>query len=109
MKKTLESSKAWMEPVHPGPLLVGKHRTPSGGFFGDGRPYYARVEQPEPPEFSTHGASAPSAPKGPDYPWLTAFQRKQRGLADNGETFKLTRKRNATGGFYTTDVGVLKI
>lgn len=93
--------------MHPGPLLVGKHRTPAGGFFGDGRPYYARVNQPDPPEILKD--APPPAPKGPDYPWLTSFQRKQRGLPDNGENFKLTARRNASGGFYTTDVGVLKI
>lgn len=101
------SGKDWAEPVHPGPLLVSKHRTPVGGFFGDGRPYYARVNQPDPPEILREAAPAP--PKGPDYPWLTPFQRQERGLPDNGETFKLTNKRNASGGFFTTGVGMLKI
>jgi hypothetical protein len=35
---------------------------------------------------------------------------EERGLPPASvETVKLTRKRNASGGFYTTDVGLLKI
>ena len=102
-----KSSKEWAEPVHPGPLLIGKKRTPAGGFFGDGRPYYVRVPAADPPEVMKEPPPPPL--QGPDYPWLTAFQRKELGLAPTEETFKLTARRNGSGGFFTTDVGQIKI
>jgi len=101
------AEKGWTPNRHPGPLLVAGSRRPNGAFYGDGVPFYARVEFPDPPPF----ANAKPIPKsvGPHHPWLTRHQCRAGGFADP-ENLQIGSKRNPDhGGFMSEDKGLQKI
>lgn len=98
-------SKEWAEPDHPGPLFIAKPRTPNGSFASDTVGVYQRVHYPN--ELPYVEKATPAA-EGPDYPWLTSFQRKQMGIEDH-EGIEIKGRRNPSGGFFSTSEVASKV
>ena len=98
-------SKQWAEPDHPGPLFISKPRTPNGSFASDTVGVYQRTCYPEP---LSYVEKATPAAEGPDYPWLTSFQRKQMGIEDP-EGVQIRGQRNPSGGFFATSEVASKV
>ena len=97
-------SKEWAEPDHPGPLFIAKPRTPNGSFASDTVGVYQRVHYPN--ELPYVEKATPAA-EGPDYPWLTSFQRKQMGIEDH--SIEIKGRRNPSGGFFSTSEVASKV
>ncbi|EEH55428.1 uncharacterized protein MICPUCDRAFT_60086 [Micromonas pusilla CCMP1545] len=122
------AAKQWRANVHPGPLLVAKHRKPDGGYFGDSSPFYHAVLQPttvddlvpfdgrtlNPGGAGAHARDEEKKDAGVNYPWLTAYERRARGIdvdAADGELLEKFRgcRKDDGGGFWQLETGMEKI